>query len=311
MDDKRKFYLKVAAIGVSPILPISEIDYNSLLESKRILSMALSIEEKYDLAVCNFLDFERELLSLAAELMVKVDLDYHRIYLVKSSLNRKIVNFLNSGRMYTEQISSQASKCENPNFGIIESLDSLKKEIYGSSLNYRAMEALRNHVNHSGVAVHILSLPSYWVLQDDEETKDLIFNIDIFSDKNILAENSKFKRKVLHDMPERFDLKRAARSYMGSISRLNDEARKLIRRSVDDARATLERHLEKYKNVNAGKAFAVGAYNFPLPQKRAASKKPVMLMLDWDDVRLQLLEKNDSISNMSKRYITNEISRCR
>lgn len=307
MCNNNEFYLKVAAIGPSPILRISEADYNAILEAKRILSVALSIEEKYDLALCNFLEFEKELLSLAADNMVKVELDYNRLYLVRSSLNRKMVNFLNSGRMYTEQISSQASRCVSSGLDIFEMLEHLKREIYDQSLNYRAMEALRNHVIHSGVAVHVLSLPSYWTLEEDKDDKELVFNIDIFSDKSILADNPKFKRKVLDAMPERFDLKRAARSYMGSISRLNDEARRVVRSSVDESRATIEYHLDEYKKVNKGKAFAVGAYNYPIPQKRGALKKPVTLMLDWDDVRRQLLDKNDSITNMGKRYITNEI----
>ncbi|WP_285421876.1 hypothetical protein [Pseudomonas sp. efr-133-TYG-23] len=302
------FFLKVAAIGNFPILTISKDEYQLLIKSKYILSVALSIEEKYDLTLCNFLDFEKELLVLAAENMVKLDIEYDRLYLVRSSMNKRVVNFLCSARMYTEQISRQASKCVVSESDVYTLLECLKSEIYDQSLSYRAMEAMRNHVNHSGVAVHGLSLPSCWKFENDANFKELVFNIDIFSERNILAENPKFKRGVLAELPEKVDLKRAIRSYMGAISRLHEEARKLIRNSVEEARAVIEYHLDEYSKINEGKAFAVGAYNYPVPQNKGSNKKPVMLTLNWDNVRRQLVERNDCISNMDKRFVTGSLT---
>lgn len=301
MDAQKNYFLKIAALGKWPELEVSELEYIEIINSKNTLAAALSIEEKYDHVLGNFLDLEKELLMLTVEKVVDNRFNYERAYAVTASLNRRVVNFILSGKSYTELIASKASKCAPSNSEAKELVASLTRKHYVESLDYRLMEALRNHVSHSGVAVHLVSNPDKWLLNEEKQATSLVFNIDIYALKERLAENSGFKASVLKELPDKVDLKKAARSYIGAISNIQEEARKIIKSPVDEARSVIEVYLEKYAKINNGESFAVGAYS---AAAHKLGEKPTVLLLDWDDVRIRLLEKNQPISNMEKRHVS-------
>ncbi|MFG0528972.1 hypothetical protein ACF8FB_01285 [Pseudomonas sp. yb_2] len=298
------YFLKVAALGQFPILKITEGEYSQIASSRQTLSAALNMEESYDLAIGNFLDLEKELLLLTAEKVVDHRFDYQRAYELTSTLNRRTVNFILSGKNYTELIASKASKCLGSNQQIEETVKLLTNKEYEASLDYRLMEALRNHVSHSGVAIHKVTNPDRWILDDQKQAKNLVFNIGIYALKSRLAENSKFKKNVLDELPNDIDIKKAVRSYMGAISNIHEEVRKLTKPTIDQARATVELYLAKYAEQNDGKASVVGAYSSAL---HASGQKPIMLLLEWDDVRIELEKKNHSITNIGKRYVSSSL----
>ncbi len=301
---KYEYFLKIAALGKFPTVEINKNDYTNIAHARETLTAALNIEESYDLALGNFLDLEKELLMLTVEKVVDHRFDYHRAYDLNSSLNRRIVNFILSGKNYTELIASKASKCARDEAEIESALKKLTNKHYDENLDYRLMEALRNHVSHSGVAVHLVDNPDRWTVDENKQAQHLVFNIGIYALKARLAENSGFKKSVLNELPEKIDLKKAARSYMGAISNIQDEARKLVKTTINAARATITGHLEKYAALNDGNSFAVGAYSSTLHE---AGAKPIMLLLEWDDVRIELERKNQSISNVEKRYVSSAI----
>ena len=302
------YFLKIAALGKFPVVPLSEIDYYAIKNSRLVLNAALAIEEKYDLVISNFLDLEKELLSIAVEHSVRGDLDYTHIYSIRSSLNRRLVNLLTSGRMYLEQVGSDAADCVEDKAEIKREITDLKSNQYDSCLDYRGMEALRNHVQHSGTAVHSISLPSSRNKPEAGGFSRVEFNVDMFAIKSALSENTKFKSSVLEEMPEEFDLKKAARSYVGAISMIQKNVRAFINPRVTSSRLVLEGHISVYKEVNLGSALALGAYEGDLEKIETVSR-PVMVMLDWDDVRVSLSEKNGSLYNMVERYTTSKITR--
>lgn len=304
MDFKYDYFLKIAAIGKYPELEISENEFKEIISARRTLTAALSIEENYDLALGNFLDLEKELLMLTVEKIADHRFDYSRAYTVTTSLNRRMVNFVISGKNYTELISSKASKCASNSQEVGLEVTRLTNIHYQNNPDYRLMEALRNHVSHSGVAVHSVNNPDKWLLDENNKATSLVFNLSIYALKERLAENTKFKAAVLNELEEKTDLKKAARSYIGAISSIQEEVRKLTKETVSNARSTIERYLARYAEVNDGKFFPLGCYSAAAFKQKV---KPTMLFLDWDDVRIGLVEKNQSISNMEKRYVSSEI----
>lgn len=300
------FYLKINALGNYPKITISFDDFNAITKARKILSAALSVEEKYDLTLTNFLDLEKELSALTIERMVRVELGYDNFYHIRSALNRKLSNFILSGKIFTEQIASDASDCLEDGRKVQQLISELRSEQYDSSIEYRTMEALRNHLAHSGMIVHKVSLPSHWTPHEERRLRRLEFNIDMYAEKSALAENSRFKKAILTELPEYFDLKKGARSYMASISALQEATRKFAEADIAKSRALIEHFINKYSELNDGKAFALAA--FCESSNQEVKTKPVMLILDWDNVRRTLKEKNDSITNIHMRYATNSIS---
>ncbi|WP_259753452.1 hypothetical protein [Pseudomonas sp. GCEP-101] len=298
-------YLKIAALGKFPKLKITPIEYNSIIRAREILTAALEVEEKYDLVIGNFLDLEKELLNLTIEKVVDHRFDYSRAYTLTSTLNRRISNFILSGKNYTELIASKASKCTKNKEETENTITQLTNKHYDENLDYRLMEALRNHISHSGAAIHQIQNPDGWITNDKNEATHLVFNIGIYALKERLSSNAGFKAAVLKELPEKVDLKRASRHYIGAISNIQEEVRKITKPSIEDARATIEKFIDAYKEINNGEAFAVGAYQ---PGTIKENKKPIILLLDWDDVRIGLQKKNTSITNMEKRYVSSAIT---
>ncbi|QEY73064.1 hypothetical protein [Pseudomonas denitrificans (nom. rej.)] len=304
MEMQGKHYLKVAALGRYPELEITKDEYNSILKARATLTAALDVEEKYDLVLGNFLDLEKDLLNLTVEKIIDHRFDYNRAYTLTNTLNRRIVNFILSGKNYTELIASKASKCATNEEDVKEAISSLKSKHYDQNLDYRLMEALRNHVSHSGVAVHQVDNPDKWLMNERKEATHLVFNIGIYALKERLSSNPSFKASVLKELPEKIDLKKAARSYLGAISSIHEEVRRTIKSGVDDARSLIEKYLNEYAKINNGECFAVGAYS---PEIDSSGEKPTILLLSWDDVRISLQEKNHSIANMEKRHVSSAL----
>jgi len=88
------YYLNISGLGNSPHMEIKSTEYLNLLKSRRILSNALAIEEKYDILVTNYLDFEKQLLDNTANFMVRGNYDYPGFFKISQSLNIRLVNFL-------------------------------------------------------------------------------------------------------------------------------------------------------------------------------------------------------------------------
>ncbi|WP_218277854.1 hypothetical protein, partial [Pseudomonas sp. HMWF021] len=166
-------------------------------------------------------------------------------------------------------------------------------------------EALRGHIMHCADAVHHVSTPSKWSMKDDKKGDTLTLNLDIFSLNERLRENSSFKKGILNEFGEKIDLKKISRKYMGCISELQVEIRKLISESVNNSRHLIQQFTEQYAEINDGDAFGLAAYSVAAID---AGAKPLSISLEWDDIRIKLEEKNKSISNMDKRCITNAIT---
>ncbi|PTT30762.1 hypothetical protein, partial [Pseudomonas sp. HMWF021] len=111
MTTQAPYFLRQSFLGNIPSMDISASDYEAIIRARGILSAALSIEEKYDLTLGNFIDFEREALLLTMDQLTDHLFDYNRAYNIISALNRRIANFIYIGKNYTELISNMASKC--------------------------------------------------------------------------------------------------------------------------------------------------------------------------------------------------------
>lgn len=306
MTSQTPYFLRQSFLGNIPSMSISESEYENILRAREILSAALSIEEKYDLVLGNFIDFEREILLLTMDQLTDHSFDYDRAYNILSVLNRRIANFIYIGKNYTELISNMTSKCVSNKALVATKVSEMTRKLYDSNVEYRFAEALRGHIMHCADAVHKVSTPSKWSMEDGKKGDTLTFNLDVFSLNGKLRENSSFKKSILNELGEKIDLKKVARKYMGCISELQVEVRKLISESVNNSRNIIQQFTNQYANLNNGDAFGLAAYSVTAID---AGAKPLSISLEWDDIRIKLEEKNQSISNMEKRHITSAISK--
>ena len=149
-----KYILCKNVLGNVPEIEISESEYCAFQKARNILSNALEIEEKYEIVISNYLDFEQEILIATTKYMIREHLDYSDFFKVRLGFNIKLVNLLTAIRLYVDQLNQNVTECLSGNKKNKDDVKKLFSKEYDENLYYRFMEALRNYVQHRGIPVH-------------------------------------------------------------------------------------------------------------------------------------------------------------
>ena len=296
----KKYSVKILSLNKQPELIITETKFQELKEAKECLSNIFSFEEKYELLLANYMELEKECLNIAVKYMIKNNFEYQDFFDIKLLLNQRIVNLLTAARLYLDQIQQHIRIC-NLNFDV-KSLFSFE---YDNNFEYRFMEALRNYVQHRGLAVHSTSIKSNWTsLKDDGE---LQFRILMFTNKDNIGKDRVFKKQVLEEMPEKVNLLYTSRVYIESISKVHCKIREKLNKNVTKSRQIIEEIISEYKKINNGKSNGLCAiYSINYDGHEEILDK-FYLTLEWDNIRIKLAKKNRSLINLKKRYVSNSI----
>ena len=108
---------------------------------------------------------------------------------------------------------------------------------------------------------------------------------------------------MLDEIGDKIDLKSATRCFIESISNVHIIARGMVGDSVKASRELLEDAHKQYSEVYTGSLIGLSACVF----SDDVQVSSVPLLLDWDDVRLQLMKRNGKMTNLRKRYVTGRI----
>ena len=293
-----RYLLRKCVLGSVPEVEITKDEYARLESAHHILSCALAIEEKYEILIANYLDFEKEMLNLTAEDMVRSDKDHSNMFEVRLRLNARLVNLLTAARLYVDQLNQDVRVCAPQDHDAKEQVKKFFAKEYDESRDYRFMEALRNYVQHSGIPVHQTSQGCKWTALDGNGL--LEFSMELASQRSCLGEDQQFKKAVLDELDEQVDLKVATRKYVESMSNVQESARSIVAESVTASRGLIEDAQRRYAEVSNGDLVGLGACKWPDGGKIST----VPLFLEWDDIRIRLQARNGKLINLSKRYVS-------
>lgn len=291
-------YLRQNVIGRVPELPISDEQYEAVVDARAILTSAFTIEESYDLLIGNYVEVEQELLAATATNAVRDLNGYHDFFELRSTINRRVVNLLTATRLYLDQTPQRLSDCATAPEGARSEFKQRTRDHYDSKFGYRFLEALRNHVQHCGLAVHRLSLNKKWI--GEGENRELELSIQPFTEKCYLITDGGFKQKVLDEMPEQVVLTLVIREYLQCIGDLQKLVRSHVTERVREARQTIEGHLSEYAKESTGSTIGLTAFRIDSQGR----KESVPLLLDWDDVRIKLIARNSGMVSLGRHVVT-------
>ena len=280
-------------------MEIERARFEKLKASRPVLTHALAIEEKYSIIITNFLELEREATNASITEMVQSHNEYKDFFNIRLALNTCLVNLLTSVRLYVDQLSSHICACLPIDKDAKAKTKALFSAEYDSRFEYRFMEALRNYVQHSGIPVHRVSTGAKRIDLDDGL---LEFSLYFGAQREELASDRSFKKKVLDEMPEAVNLKSSSRIYIEAISNIHEQGRLLIENEVNESRSILEKAIRDYTVVYEKEPVGLFAYEF----QGDAKVDEVSVLTKWDDVRKELLKRNGKITNLGKRYVSSE-----
>jgi hypothetical protein len=295
-----QYFLRLPLDAASPILPIDKQRFSHLKASKVILSEALEFEEEYQMMLSNYIDLEKESLNTSISYMVRTYRGHADFFDARLALNRRLMNFLTSVRLYSDRLTAHCSVCLPQDTGIKGTLESLRATQYESNFDYRFMEALRNYIQHYGSAVHHVTFGGRLI---PPHINGLVEISSSFSAaKKVLASDSHFKKQILDEMPDEVDLISASRGYVEALSSIHNNVRKMVSKTVNEARSLIQTAIDDYRAVYKEDIVVLSAYLFD--DKTEIDQ--IALFLYWDDIRIHLQERNKQLTNLKRSYVTGQ-----
>lgn len=298
-----EFRISQDALGNNRFVTTTEERFKLLKQSARILRESLAIEQKYGILLRNYLDFEKELLERLANALVSGLPDYFELYENLLAYDVRIMNFLAAATLYADQAERHAGRCLGE--GGREKAHKLFSKEYDTNSSYRFMYELRNHVIHADLPVHGARIGGAWVEHNGE--RYLEHSVALRSEKATLADADVFKKRILDEMPDTVDLATAVRSFMVSLNTAHLGVRDIIKDAVTESRGAISSAIDDFfKSTGAGRETKAQPSVGIRAQKIAGTNmiESVALLLQWDDVRLKLIEKNGRLGNLHRRFVT-------
>ena len=289
----QKYYIEIMAMKCNFSLEIDEERFSILKFSKDVLTHALAIEEKYEILISNYIELEKQVTNEIIAHMAMRSIECQDDFKTLISLNIKMVNLLTSTRLYTDQLLSHISFCLSDRPEIKEKIKGLFSTEYDSNFEYRFMEALRNYVQHKGLAVHNGSHKKGW----KNNYSRLEYSLYFSAKKSELALDKNFKKSILDEMPDEVDLHSASRSYVESMSRVHEQTRHMINEVVEKSRLAIEIAREDFKKAYPDKnMYFLSACAY----KNEHRIDEIPLPLEWDDIRRKLIMRNKGLARLGK-----------
>jgi hypothetical protein len=275
------YVLEQKVLGPHRRLPITEEEFLALKAARQVLSEALPFEQRYELLVGNFIEMELSLTEFCLRSTIEPQYAYLDIARVIQEANRRIGNLLTAAKGYIDQVKQDFKSLSlSPKFS--ESVDALLQQEYDSSIEYRFMEALRNYTQHRAFPATKFS----GAVIPDDDANGWVESVAIFSRKDELFRDKKFKQKFLDALPTEIDLRRYGREYVRCLGKAHIALRALIQPAVTQARTLVDTTIQRYGDSGANPTIGLCA------RRMNNGPEDVSVMTDWDDVRVKLALKN-------------------
>ncbi|HEY6342029.1 MAG TPA: hypothetical protein VIY49_11095 [Bryobacteraceae bacterium] len=293
--------MRYAIVGFGPgsaPVEISEEEYRRVRLAKQKILRSLAVEDKFDLVVTNYEDFEREILGLALHQMVYSDLSWSSMHSDRQTLNRRVLNLLSAGRLYIDQVMHDTS--EDP--PLAERIRKKAWEQYDTRLGYRVMEALRNYTQHRALSVDQLSFSSSWV--PPGELKHLEYRAEPFIALQALREDERVKRSVVADLepigPD-VPLTPLIRDYVEGLSVIHQEFRECAQGAIPTSEASFNWVWER---CNAGSGSRQKAARILESDADGTWTSEDHIFQSLIAHRNDLVTKNQALTNLARRYVS-------
>lgn len=267
----------------------------------------LAIEEKLNVVMENYAEFEQSLLDITITNMVFHNLDWDSMTAARQTIVRRIINLLSSCRSYLDQKDHDLGAISTVTDDIIREVKKSFSQQYDARLGYRVMEEMRNHVQHRGSSVYHLAYPSGW--RGDIKTDDcwLEFNITASFTRKDLERDGEFKQRILDELPtdEPIDLKAQIRDYVAGISEAHQTLRRLLDQTRKNACTLLRDAIAQYES-QAEDGDATGLH-FVQRDSDGNLLRAHSLFSDPIDRLDKLHRRNPLLSKLHRFYVTSHV----
>jgi hypothetical protein len=287
----------------SEVLRISETEFVAIRTARGQYLALLDIEEKFDIAIESYFDYERTRLDLALHQMTRVQLLHPALAADVRVVNRKLLNLLAAGMLYDDQLAHGFCVLYGRNSPKWSRVEEKRTSLRASSLGYQVAEVVRDHIQHRGLPVNAL----FYQLTAKEAAGER--RIQVATDPHLAVNQLQDDRRIpkelitkLRKLGDRVSLTPLIKEYVGCLGDLHiavrDETATDGEAWVNELRAALQRAQEKFVTARV-----VAAVTLAEDGSRGESHQ---VFEDLLALREALLHKNAFLSKLSQRFVTAE-----
>lgn len=302
---KDRYTLTRLVLESTSSVAIDEANYNSIRTAKRLLSGALTLEQKFELVISNEIEMEKTCNSIALESFQR-HYDYDSMQDGILVVNQRVNNVLASCRGYLDQMAHHTSELEVLCPGLFACFKQATAKQYDQHASYRLAEALRNHALHQGFAIGQLRTGSEQIkLRNGEDA--VSFSVQAFVDVAALQENSRTKPIVveyLRNLTEQVDARPVLREYVASLARIHAELRVQLSALVTEAEKTLNLAIDNFQKASSEES-VIGLAAVRLAETGVAIEK-IAIFREFMERRRRLELRNANFENLAGWHVSSE-----
>lgn len=284
-------------------VPITQSEYDAIGHAKANLLECLSIEEKFDFVIENYLELEMTLLESALRYLAMDSGDPHRSDKERGLFNRRLANLLTATKTYAEQAKKHiASVLPESVAGVTAGFS----RQYDGRLGYRVMEALRNYVQHYDFPVWLVQYPAHMVERSSGHA--VAFAVNPCLRPADLRRDPDFKKTVLKELEalgEKVDLKPLVRDYVEGLWVVHSHIRSLLFPHTPEWELILEAAKAKYRFSRPNEETTVGVAAVAVADDGGLDR-PIQIVTQFNDYRRYLETKNNNLNGLAWRFVTGE-----
>lgn len=298
------FGITQATFGQRPFLQLSKTDFDQIVFARKGLFEIVGVEEKFDLLLENYKEIEQELLNLSLRNMMYGDLSWDTFNNQILVVNRRVLNFLSSTRLYLDHLMHSASTLSGVDAALHADVKSYTAEQYDSIVGYRILESLRNYTQHRGMPVRQLTI-HYGRPGRVGLSADPLHTLTPSLEVKQLLEDPKFKKQIaqeLRAMGEYVDLKPLIRGFVVGLGNVHMFVRDRLNEHVQNWEQLLIGALDRYTKE--------GDERFPDHVDVVERDDNGLFLSTHTIVRQMISRRKDFVAKNSKfpDYVTNYVT---
>jgi len=293
------------ALGHHPEISIDEGRFLDLRAASQRHRVHLGLEEKFDLVLANYEEFERDLLSLSLRSLIHRINEWAEMAADRIQLSRRIVNLLSTTRLYADQALRDLATTElkTASANAVDARSLFSQE-YDGRLGYRVMEALRNHVQHRTVPIAGISYRS--TLDKELEEPLWRFGLALSLDLDMLRSDAEFKKSVLQELEtlpaDQVDVVLFVRQHIEGIARVHETLREALQPDIAVADVTVLSAIREWEAAGRDPVGLAAVHR----DDRGRPVEYFYLTRNLVERRNNLIASNSVFSNLSRRYVSNQ-----
>jgi hypothetical protein len=302
----KSYAVRHEIFGGGPSVAITAAAFDAAFAAQTALIDRLEVEEAYAILVQNYVDLELCILAIVVDDIVGHIDDPGAVYAARRKANRSIANLLSSARLFRDHLAASTARLvRRKHTDVLTKLDNALDKA-GAAFEYRAMEALRNHVQHHGLPIDTVTFHSTWVDTKEEKHGRLQHRFAVGLRPESLASDRKVPPELIDELRARADEKGRVeivpllRGFVSALAELNQCMRDVFADLEKGWFAALADVIEEYEaEQGPGERHSLTAFE-EVDGERA---RDIALRIGLQERLETLRRQNRKLPNLHRREI--------